>query len=47
MTTPRITSQERSPRAELVAIVEKDIAPVGCFIAAQSGHSRLKRWGER
>jgi hypothetical protein len=51
MTTPRINPQERSPRAELVAILEKDIAEVACFIAAQSGHSRLKhcsaRWRQR
>ena len=39
MTTPRIIPQERAPRAELVAIAEKDIAEVACFIAAQSGRS--------
>ncbi len=44
MTTPRITPPERSPRAELVAIFEKDIAEVACFIAAQSDHSRLQHW---
>jgi hypothetical protein len=39
MTTPRIIPQERTPRTELVAIGENDIAEVACFIAAQSGRS--------
>jgi len=39
MTTPRILPQEQVPRAELVAIAEKDIAEVACFIAAQSGRT--------
>jgi len=47
MTTPRITPQERSPRTELVAILEKDIAEVACFIAAQSDHFLLKHWSAR
>lgn len=37
MTTPRTIPQEGAPRAELVAISERDIAEVACFIAAQSG----------
>ena len=39
MTTPRIIPQERTPRAELAAILEKDIADVARFIAAQSGRT--------
>src|SRR5580658_4746987 len=39
MTTPRIIPQERSPRAELIAISEKDIADVALFIAAQSSRT--------
>lgn len=37
MTTPRVFPRERAPRAELVAIVERDIAEVAYFIAVQSG----------
>jgi len=37
MTTPRIIPQEQTPRIELVAIAENDIADVARFIAAQSG----------
>jgi hypothetical protein len=39
MTTPRIIPHERTPRAELVAVTEKDIAEVARFIAAQSGRA--------
>jgi hypothetical protein len=39
MTTPPIIAQERTPRTELIAIAEKDIAEVACFIAAQSGRT--------
>jgi hypothetical protein len=39
MTTPRIIPQERTPRAELVAIAENDIADVARFISTQSGRS--------
>jgi hypothetical protein len=40
MTAPRTIPQERTPRAELVAISEKDLVDVACFIAAQSGRTR-------
>ena len=40
MTTPPVIPEERTPRAELVAISEKDVAEVACFIAAQSGRTR-------
>jgi hypothetical protein len=39
MTTSRAMPQERVPRAELVAIDEKNIAEVASFIAAQSGRT--------
>ncbi len=39
MTTPRIMPREPTPRSELVAIAENDIADVACFIAAQSGRT--------
>jgi hypothetical protein len=40
MTTSRAIPQQRVPRAELVAILEKDVAEVAGFIAAQSGRSK-------
>jgi hypothetical protein len=40
MTTSRALSQERVPNAELVAILETDVAEVAGFIAAQSGRSK-------
>jgi hypothetical protein len=40
MSAPRVTPRERVPRAELVAITEKDIDDVACFIAFQSGRTR-------
>jgi hypothetical protein len=40
MSAPRVIPRERVPCAELVAIVENDIADVGCFIAIQSGRTR-------
>lgn len=39
MTMPRIIPQERSSRAELVSISQKDIPDVARFIAAQSGRT--------
>jgi hypothetical protein len=39
MTTPGVSPPERTPRADLVAIGEKDLADLACFIAAQSGRT--------
>jgi hypothetical protein len=39
MTTPRPIPQERTTRADLVALSEKDVADLARFIAAQSGRS--------
>jgi hypothetical protein len=39
VSTSRLLPHERTPRAELNSIVEKDIAEVACFIALQSGRS--------
>jgi hypothetical protein len=40
MTTPMRAQQQQTPRAELVAIQEKDIPEVASFIATQSSRSR-------
>jgi hypothetical protein len=40
MTTPTPIPQQQTPRAELVAISEKDVAAVASFIAVQSGRTR-------
>jgi hypothetical protein len=40
MTMPRVIPKEPAPRAELVAILENDVAEVAQFIAAQSGRTR-------
>jgi hypothetical protein len=37
--TPHVIPQEQTPRVELVALVEEDIAEVAHFIAAQSGRT--------
>jgi hypothetical protein len=40
MSTPRAIPQERIPRAELLTILENDVAEVANFIAAQSGRAK-------
>jgi hypothetical protein len=40
MTMAAPSSEQRSPRADIVSLSEKDVGEIACFVAVQSGRSR-------